>query len=136
MYCLSTVTNFVVIIEYVLAGRQYLEILAKLNSSPTICFCFNIGMYAAQASIKCVEVAEDEFELLTHSSSFLKWHICTTMPNFVDSLYSFVYLSIYQIMVMIVTIVTLLATMINSAHTTVENSNVILKPYQGNDYRY
>lgn len=58
------------------------------------------------------------------------------MPNFVDSPYSFVYLSIYQIMVMIVPIVTVLATMINSAHTTVENSNVILKPYQRNDYSY
>lgn len=37
---------------------------------------------------------------------------------------------------MIVTIVTVLATIINSAHTTVENSNVILKPCQGNDYSY
>lgn len=37
---------------------------------------------------------------------------------------------------MIVPIVTVLATMINSAHTTVENSNVILKPYQRNDYSY
>lgn len=50
------------------------------------------------------------------------------MTSFVNSLYSFVYLPIYQVRVMIVTIVT--------AYNIVEKSNAILKPYQKNDYGY
>ena len=63
---------------------------------------------------------------LFHFSSG-KW-ACTTMTSFVNSLYSFVYLPIYQVRVMIVTIVT--------AYNIVEKSNAILKPYQKNDYGY
>lgn len=39
-------------------------------------------------------------------------------------------------MIIIVTILTVLATMVNYAHTTVENSNMIFKSYQGSDYSY